>query len=52
MALDVYHALTVHAAELNEYIRPAAREVVGDRGRGELRGERPGDQFNQRVSLE
>ena len=52
MAIEVYHALTVHAAELNEYIRPAAREVVGDRGRGERLGERPGDQFNQRVRLE
>jgi hypothetical protein len=50
MALDVYHDLAVHAAELNEYVRPAAREVVGDRGSPGEVGDRPGDHFNTRVS--
>jgi len=50
MPLDVSHGLTVYAADLNEHVRPAAREVVGDRlGAGEI-GNRPGDQFNERVS--
>lgn len=49
VSLDVYHALTVHAADLNEYVRPAAREVVGDRA-VDATGDRPGDHFNTRVS--
>jgi hypothetical protein len=48
--LDVYHSLTVYAADLNEYVLPAAREVVGDRGRGGEVGDRPGDHFNARVN--
>lgn len=46
--LDVYHSLTVYAADLNEYVRPAAREVVGDHQGGKA-GDRPGDHFNTRV---
>jgi putative DNA primase/helicase len=49
MALEVFHGLTVHAAELNEYARPAAHEVVGDRHAGAVTGDRPGDEFNSRV---
>jgi hypothetical protein len=50
MPLVVWHDLTVQAAEQNEYSRPAAREVVGDRGTTATAGERPGDHFNTRVS--
>jgi hypothetical protein len=51
MALEVWHNLTLLAAELNEYRKPAAREVVGDRRErpGQPAGDRPGDQFNARV---
>jgi hypothetical protein len=49
MPLGVYHSLTVLAADLNEYVRPAAREVIGDRRTAE-HGDRPGDHFNARVS--
>ncbi|MCI0701616.1 MAG: bifunctional DNA primase/polymerase [Planctomycetia bacterium] len=49
MPLDVWHGLTVLAAELNEYSRPAAREVVGDRPASAATGDRPGDDFNQRI---
>jgi hypothetical protein len=49
MPLDVYHSLTVHAADLNRYAKPAAHEVVGDR-QGANAGDRPGDHFNQRVT--
>lgn len=49
MALDVWHGLTVLAADLNEYSRPAAREVVGDRHEQVATGDRPGDHFNVRV---
>ncbi|WP_439628797.1 bifunctional DNA primase/polymerase [Gemmata sp.] len=49
--LDVFHGLTVHAAALNEYSRPAAHEVIGDRRLvGEVRGQRPGDCFNAAAS--
>src|SRR5262249_34087782 len=41
--------LTVLAAEQNEYRRPAAREVVGDRPEGEA-GDRPGDRFSAAVT--
>jgi hypothetical protein len=47
--LDVYHAITAHAADLNEYVQPAARDVVGDRP-VDTAGDRPGDHFNARVS--
>ncbi len=50
MPMDVFHGLTVYAADLNEHVRPAAHEVVGDRlAVGEV-GSRPGDHFNDRVS--
>jgi putative DNA primase/helicase len=48
--LAVFHGLTLLAAELNEYVRPAAREVVGDRIAQVSAGDRPGDHFNARVS--
>lgn len=49
--LDVFHNLTVHAAELNQYVKPAPREVVGDcPTSGGEPGDRPGDHFNARVS--
>jgi putative DNA primase/helicase len=61
--LDVFHSLTTHAAELNEYRRPAPREVFGDRLRStsavtaacrrpavSQEGQRPGDQFNCRAA--
>jgi len=49
--LDVFHSLTVYAAELNKYVKPTPREVVGDRKPpvGEA-GDRPGDHFNGRVA--
>jgi putative DNA primase/helicase len=50
MPLEVWHDLTVLAAELNEYRKPVAREVVGDRREGAAVGDRPGDHFNQRVT--
>ena len=49
MALAAFHKLTVHAAELNEYRRPAARVVTGERAAVPARGDRPGDHFNARV---
>lgn len=45
----MFHTLTVYAAALNEYVRPAAREVVGARSRPPAGGDRPGDQFNARA---
>jgi putative DNA primase/helicase len=61
--LDVFHSLTTHAAELNEYRRPAPREVFGDRLRStsavtaacrrpavSQESQRPGDQFNARAA--
>ncbi len=50
LPLDVFHALTVHAAALNEYARPAAREVVGREPAGGAGGDRPGDRFNAWVA--
>ena len=47
--LEIFHGLTVRAADLNEYRRPTAREVVGDRFI-DAAGDRPGDHFNNRVS--
>src|SRR5205807_558708 len=48
--LDVFFGWTVYAAELNEYVRPARAQVVGDdRPVGALAGGRPGDHFNARV---
>lgn len=44
--LEAFNGLAVHAAELNEYRRPAAREVVGD---PRAAGDRPGDHFDARV---
>jgi hypothetical protein len=46
--LSVWFNLTVLAADLNEYRKPTAREVVGDRV-GDATGVRPGDHFNARV---
>src|SRR5205085_859404 len=49
--MDLYFEWTVHACELNEYVRP--RVVVGDRPRDATpAGDRPGDHFNARVSWE
>jgi putative DNA primase/helicase len=48
--LDVFYSLTTHAAELNEYRRPAPREVFGDRLRSTAASQRPGDQFNTRAA--
>lgn len=48
--VETFHALTVHAAALNEYRRPAPREVVGDRHCPTDPGDRPGDHFNARVT--
>ena len=48
MALAAFHKLTVHAAELNEYRRPAARVVSGDGIGARARGDRPGDHYNAR----
>jgi hypothetical protein len=45
MSLDAWHNLTLHACELNEYARPAAREILGDRPSRRV-GSRPGDAFN------
>jgi len=50
MPLDVFHVLTAHAADLDEHVRPVAREVVGDRPSAGEVGDRPGDRFNERVS--
>jgi putative DNA primase/helicase len=53
MDLHTFHALTVRAADLNEYVRPAPREVIGDYRRTSASdpvGDRPGDHFNIRVS--
>jgi len=47
--LDVFHSLTTSAAALNEYARPAAREVVGREPPAGASGDRPGDRFNARV---
>jgi putative DNA primase/helicase len=47
--LEAFHALTVHAAGLNEYVKPAPREIVGDRS-GPATGDRPGDHFNARAA--
>jgi hypothetical protein len=47
--IDLFHNLTVHAVSLNEYVKPAPSEVVGDRATGPV-GDRPGDHFNARVS--
>jgi hypothetical protein len=49
MPLDVWHDLTLRAAELNEYRKPAAYEVVGDRHEQTAAGDRLGDHFNARV---
>ena len=49
ITLDTFHTLTVYAADLNEYQRPTAREVIGDRPAGLPTGDRPGDDFNARV---
>src|SRR5262249_17879604 len=46
--LETFHGLTLHAAELNEYSKPPAREVVGDRPTGEV-GDRSGDHFSVRA---
>jgi len=48
--LDMFHDLTVHAAELNEFAKPPRRQIVGEREApgGEV-GDRPGDHFNARV---
>jgi len=49
MPLDVFHGLTVYAADLNEHVRPAAWKVVGDTlAAGEI-GNRPGDHLNGRA---
>ena len=47
--LEIVHALSAHAAELNEYNRPKVREVVGER-HTDVAGDRPGDNFNNRVA--
>lgn len=47
--LDVWHRLTLLAAELNEYRKPIAREIVEDRSVS-ISGDRPGDHFNARVN--
>src|SRR5262245_5560742 len=49
ISLDVYHRLTIYAAELNEYVRPAVCEIVGDRPASGETGNRPGDHFNRRC---
>ncbi|HJZ56774.1 MAG TPA: bifunctional DNA primase/polymerase [Gemmataceae bacterium] len=48
--LDVFHGLTVAAADLTEYVRPT--RVIGEspRSPGPPAGDRPGDHFNARVS--
>ncbi|MBA4191979.1 MAG: hypothetical protein C0467_28705 [Planctomycetaceae bacterium] len=50
MPLNVYHNLTIYCAELNEHTKPAAHEVVGDRLAAGEAGDRPGDQFNDRIA--
>jgi hypothetical protein len=50
MPLSVWHHLTLLAVGLNEYRKPAPREVVGDRRVGEAAGDRPGDHFNTQVN--
>jgi putative DNA primase/helicase len=47
--LDVFHGLTVLAADLNRYHKPAACEIVGDRPVAGEVGHRPGDKFAARV---
>lgn len=45
---DVFQTLTFYAAELNEYRKPVAREIIGDRPTGRFE-DRPGDHFNVTV---
>lgn len=49
MPIEIFNRLCLYAAKLNEYSKPVAREIVGDRSTAQL-GNRPGDCFNQRVS--
>ncbi len=49
LGFDVYDQLTAHAVSLNEYRRPARREVVGNRVTVAT-GNRPGDDFEVRVA--
>jgi|SRR5579883_526909 len=49
MPLETWFSLTCHAADLNEYVRPAAQRVVGDSPQSREVGDRPGDHFNARV---
>jgi hypothetical protein len=49
MPLAAFFALTVLAADLNEYVRPAAHDIVGDRGTSTA-SNRPGDEFARVVS--
>jgi hypothetical protein len=49
MPLEVWHTLTLLAAELTEYRKLPAREIIGDRP-ASAAGDRPGDHFNARVS--
>lgn len=49
ISMEAYYQFQLYAAGLNEYRKPQAREIVGDRATGEV-GERPGDHFNQRVA--
>jgi putative DNA primase/helicase len=45
---EVFNRLCFYAAQLNEYSKPAAREIVGDRSTTQA-GDRPGDDFNVRA---
>lgn len=50
--VEVFFDWLVYAADLNEYVRPARHQVVGDRPAGTPAGDRPGDHFNARVGWE
>jgi len=48
--VSVFERLTVHAAELNEYVRPSVSVAICERPAGVPTGDRPGDDFNARVA--
>lgn len=50
MPLSVWNNLCLYAHELDEYVRPAAHEIIGDRGPSGESGDRPGDHFNERAA--